>query len=81
MNIILGIIIFAIGILLVLKTEWFQNNFGRIVWFEKQFGTSGGSRLGYKMIGIIILFIGIIFLTGGGEGFMGWILSPLLRYN
>lgn len=81
MQIVLGLVILAIGALLTIKTEWFLNNFGSITWFEDKFGSSGGSRLGYKLIGFIFLFLGIIFITGSGNSFMGWLLGPLMRYN
>ena len=81
MHIIIGLIMLAIGAFLTIKTELFLNTFGRITWFEDQFGSSGGSRLGYKLIGFIFLFLGIIFITGSGSGFMSWLLSPLTRYN
>ncbi len=81
MSIVLGLLIFAIGILLVLKSDWFLNNFGRISWFEEVFGSSGGSRLGYKLIGFVFIFIGIIFMTGSGNSFMTWLLGPLMKYN
>lgn len=79
MHILWGILITGVGAILVIKTEWFVNNFGRIAWFEEKLGSEGGSRLGYKLIGIIALFIGIITLTGSGSSFMGWLLSPLMR--
>lgn len=81
MHVILGIVMMAIGTLLTIKTEWFLNNFGAMKWFEDQFGSSGGSRLGYKLIGFAFLFIGIIFVTGSGSSFLGWLLGPLLKYN
>ena len=71
----------AAGAVLVIKTEWIMNNFGRIAWFEEHLGSDGGSRLGYKLIGIIILIIGIIVMTGSGDAFMRWVLSPLLKYS
>lgn len=77
--IILGIIILAVGVILIIKTEWFMQNFGRMEWFEKTFGTEGGSRLGYKLIGIIAIFIGITLATGNGMSFFTWLLSPLIR--
>ena len=80
-HIILGLLITAVGVSLVLKTEWFLNNFGRISWFEDKLGSAGGSRLGYKLTGIIIIFIGIIVLTGSGTSFMEWLVSPLTQYN
>lgn len=76
--IILGIIILTIGVVLVIKTEWFMQNFGRISWFEKTFGTEGGSRLGYKLLGLIAIFIGIVMATGNGANFFTWLLSPLI---
>lgn len=80
-NIFVGILLIAVGAILVIKTEWFLNNFGRITWFEMKLGTEGGSRLGYKLVGIISLVIGIIVLTGSGNSFMLWLLAPLLKYS
>lgn len=78
---IVGLALLAAGVLLIIKTEWFLNNFGRIEFFEDKLGSSGGSRLGYKLVGAIFIFLGVIFVTGLGGSFMAWILSPLLRYN
>jgi len=81
MQIILGIIITAVGAALVLKTEWFLQTFGRVAWFDENLGAEGGSRLGYKLMGVLILFIGIILMTGSGDAFFGWALSPLTQYS
>ena len=81
MFIILGILITIPGAFMVIKTEWFLQNFGRISWFEKQFGTEGGSRLGYKLVGILFIFIGVVVMTGSGSNLAEWILGPLLKYN
>jgi fatty acid desaturase len=81
MYIFTGLIIIAGGIFLVLKTEWFINNFGRIAWFEAKLGTEGGSRLGYKLVGIFLIFLGVIVMTGSSSEFMSWMLSPLLKYQ
>lgn len=81
MHIILGILIIAAGVFLVVKTEWFINNFGRIAWFEEKLGSEGGSRLGYKLMGILILTIGIIIMTGSGGEFGSWAASPLTKYS
>ena len=80
-QIIWGAVIIAAGAYLVIKTEWFINNFGRIAWFEEKLGSDGGSRLGYKLVGMTILILGIIIITGSGDDFMRWVLSPLLKYN
>lgn len=76
--IVLGIIVLVIGVVLVLKTEWFMQNFGRISWFEQTFGTEGGSRLGYKLLGLVAIFIGIVMFSGNGSNFFLWLLSPLI---
>jgi hypothetical protein len=80
-QILSGIILTAAGAFLVIKTEWFINNFGRIAWFEEKLGSDGGSRLGYKLVGIALLFLGIILMTGSGDDFMLWLLSPILKYS
>lgn len=75
---IIGALVIIVGALLVLKTEWFLQNFGRIAWFEEKLGSEGGSRLGYKILGIIAIFIGIVMLSGNGTNFFAWMLSPLI---
>ncbi len=79
LRILLGIVVAGAGYLFVAKTEWFLRNFGRIAFFDKYLGTSGGSRLGYKLLGVFILFIGIMIATGSIEGFIMWVLGPLIR--
>ena len=81
MNILVGFIILAIGALIVIKSEAMLNAFGRIEFFERHLGTEGGSRLGYKLLGIIAIFIGMLVMTNMIGGFLEWILSPILRYN
>lgn len=81
MQIVIGILITTAGVLLLAKTEWFLNNFGRMGWFEEKLGSAGGSRLGYKLVGFIFVLVGIIVATGSGYEFMSWILAPLLKYG
>lgn len=80
MQIIGGLFVTLIGAGLVIKTEWFVENFGRLSWFEDNLGTEGGTRLGYKLLGVIAIFIGIIITTGSGGLFFGWIFSPITKY-
>lgn len=81
MQFILGIIIMAIGMIIVIKSEWMLNNFGRIAFFEAKLGSEGGSRLGYKLVGIIFFFVGLLIMTNMIGGFLTWALSPLLKYS
>ena len=63
LRIILGLVIVAVGFVFVWKTEWFQQNVGSIAWAEDKMGTMGGSRLMYKLIGILVIVIGILIAT------------------
>jgi len=80
-KIILGIIFAGIGTLVILKTEWIINNFGTNAWAEAKFGFSGGSRLFYKLIGIIIIIVGFLLITGMWEGFLIGTVGKLLIPN
>lgn len=79
MKILGGLILIALGTLMVMYTEWLLKNFGRVNWFEKNLGAEGGSRLGYKLLGVIVIFIGLLMATGMIDGFMRAITSPLTR--
>ena len=81
MNIILGIIGMPVGVAFVAKTEVLLNTFGRIEFFEKHLGGEGGSRMGYKLIGLLLIFIGILAITNLFGSFMGWLVSPLTQYS
>lgn len=81
MQIILGLIIAAVGALIVIKSEAVLNAFGRIAWFEEHLGFEGGSRLGYKLVGMLAIAVGIMMATGLIGGFLQWMLSPLTRFN
>ena len=78
MNVIFGLLIIAAGTMIVIKSEQIFQNFGRIAFFEKYLGTDGGSRLGYKLAGMIVIFAGLLVMTGLGSGFMETALSPLI---
>jgi len=65
-----GIAACAVGLHLVIKTEWYLENFGSIDWAEEKLGTSGGSRTFYKLIGIGIIMIGFLAATGMLGGFI-----------
>ena len=49
---------------MVIKTEWFIQNFGTSSWAEQHLGSSGGTRLMYKLIGIIIIILSMMGMTG-----------------
>jgi hypothetical protein len=78
-GIIFGLALAVAGTLIVMKTEWLLQNFGRVAWFEKNLGAEGGSRLGYKLMGLVAIFAGLLFMTGLMGNFMGWALSPVIK--
>ncbi len=78
-TIILGFFVAGIGVLMVIKSEGIYKTFGSIAFFEKYLGTEGGSRLGWKLIGMLVFFIGVLMFTGLIDGFMNWLLSPLIN--
>ncbi len=66
MKIFGGILIAALGIWLLFKTESVMNTFGRIEWAEVKMQMYGGSRMAYKLIGLIAVIVGMLMITGLG---------------
>ena len=79
MSIILGIVIAVVGALITIKSEAMLSMFGRVAFFERYLGTEGGSRLGYKLLGILAFIIGVMLATNVFNDFMMWLLSPLIN--
>ncbi|MFP4514447.1 MAG: hypothetical protein ACLFNO_00335 [Parcubacteria group bacterium] len=81
MHFILGALIIAAGVYVVLKTEIVLKNFGSSSYFERNLGSEGGSRLGYKLLGLLLIFLGLVIMLGISGDFMRFLLAPLLRVN
>ena len=80
MQYFIGILMVLAGVVLILKTQWFIENFGTNAWAEEKLGTSGGTRLMYKLIGIIFIFFGFLAITNMWQGFLlGTIGKVLIR--
>ncbi len=72
MKYVIGLFVIGVGIIFVLKTEWFVRNFGSIAWAEQHLGSSGGTRLMYKLMGVALVFLSLMAMTGLlGEIFLG----------
>ncbi len=63
MRYFVGIVMCLAGLLLILKTEWFIQNFGTSAWAEEHLGYNGGTRLMYKVIGLLFIFFGFMAIT------------------
>ncbi len=70
MTYVIGVLLVLVGVALILKTQWFYENFGSIAWAEEKMGTSGGSRLFYKLIGLVLIFFGFLLITNLWQGFL-----------
>jgi len=52
------------GFLMNWKTEWIINNFGTLPWPEEHLGSSGGTRIFYKLLGVFLIILGFMTMTG-----------------
>jgi len=76
-RIIVGIVGIVIGSIMVIRSEWLLSFFGRINWAEIHLGSEGGTRLFYKLIGILAIIISLMIMTGMIEGLLMAIFGPL----
>ncbi|MBI4133238.1 hypothetical protein HY478_01345 [Candidatus Uhrbacteria bacterium] len=79
MRYVIGIIAILIGFVIIWKAEWFLTQFGRIPWAEEHLGADGGTRLFYKLLGLAIIFIAFLYMSGAAEGIILRIFAPTLR--
>ncbi len=75
--IFIGILLVIIGFLIVWKSRKFIDFFGSISWAEAKLG-GGGTNLMYKLIGLIMIFIGFIWATGLWNAFLNATLGNFL---
>ena len=67
------------GFIITWRSEWFYRNFGTIAWAEENLGTSGGSRIFYKLFGVILLVTSVLGLTGLLGGLVFGIFGGLFK--
>ena len=63
MRIFIGLLMIAGGAILTLKANWIVSNFGYSEFAESNIKMYGGSRLLWKLIGIVTIFIGLLVIT------------------
>jgi hypothetical protein len=76
-RIIVGIVGTVVGSIMVMRSEWFLSFFGRIDWAEIHLGSEGGTRVFYKLLGMITILISLMIMTGMIEGLLMAIFGPL----
>jgi hypothetical protein len=69
-RIIGGLVLAGIGFLFVWKSEALLQNVGSIAWAEDKLGSMGGTRMFYKLFGLLIIFFGFMTMTGMFGGFV-----------
>ena len=69
----------GLGFLIIWKSEWLYQNFGTVAWAEEHLGTEGGSRLFYKLFGLIIIFISFLGVRGLLGGMILGIFGGLFK--
>ena len=75
MQTVIGLIMLAAGFAMVYYANWLYNNVGPIAFFEKW----GGTRLGYKLIGIFVFFLGALTTFDLIGPFMFWVFEPVIK--
>lgn len=76
MRIIIGFLVAGIGFLMVYKTNWFYENLGSISWAERNL-MGGGSRLVYKLLGMVTIIVGFLVVTNLHKEVIGGILASI----
>ena len=79
MRILVGFIMMVIGALITIYSEQMLKIVGRIDWAERKLLTWGGSRFFYQMLGILVIFIGLLLVFNFYDRTLRWVLSPLIR--
>ena len=64
MKYIIGLLAIVVGTFMVIKTEWFEATFGASAWAEEHMGINGGTRMFYKLIGLVVIIIAMLGVTG-----------------
>ena len=76
-RILIGLALVAFGIYMVWKTRDIIGFFGTSDWADSKLG-GGGTALMYKMIGLILIFIGFIVTTNMWNSFLDATLGSVL---
>ena len=75
-RILIGLVLVAVGFLIVWKTRSFIEAFGTSAWAETKLG-GGGTSLMYKGIGILVIFIGFMWATNLWSKFLNATLGSI----
>ena len=72
------LLITALGVSLSFKTQWYMRILGRLPFAEKYMG-GGGTRLFYKLLGVLVAIIGLMITTDLMDNFLEWFIGGLFN--
>ena len=86
MRFLIGLVIIAVGFLMVWKTSWFLEMFGRVPWAERNLTSSlgsgmGGSWMWYKLLGVLTIATSILYMTGILQNILARVLGPFFGFG
>jgi len=77
-RILIGLIVVGVGFFVVYRPRYFLDFLGNQAWVEKIFSVND-QELAYKIIGIIVIFVGVLIMTNLIYDLLGWFLSPIIN--
>ena len=78
-RIVQGLILIVVGALITIYSEKIFNAFGYLPFAEKWFG-GGGTRLFYKLLGILVAFFGGLVMTNLTGPFLRWSIGWMFGF-
>lgn len=63
-RILLGLIGIVVGCLVAIYHNWITENLGRPAWADKYLAMFGGARFFYVVLGILIIIVATLYMTG-----------------
>ena len=77
MSYLISLIGIAVWAVIVIYSEKIYQAFGAVPWAEAHLGTEGGSRLFYKLIGVAVIFVFFLYVSGILQNLAVSFLGPI----
>jgi hypothetical protein len=77
-RILIGLAVIGLGFIMVYRPRFFIEFMGHQAWLEKIIQVSD-DELAYKILGIVIMFIGAVIATGLITNILYFLFSPILN--
>lgn len=72
---LIGLGLIALGSFLLIKSELLLSWFGRISWAEEKLGAEGGTRIFYKIVGMGLIVLAFLIMSGKIVGILDFIFK------